>query len=593
MKQYTEEIKIAARSLYIRKYTIPEIEKELNVPKRTIYYWQENGDWQSFLRYESVEEAIQRRLTILAERDEKTDRDLNEMDRLIKQLRDLGRFRQTEIANSKLRSEPVDSEMVRDVAKGNNVSANRKRNSKKKKIKNDVSMLTAKDFKQKFHKNFFRYQHELAEAKQYRNRMLLKSRQIGATWWAAQEAFEDAVLTGDNQIFLSATRAQAEVFRSYITNLTKKHFDIDLSGNPIILQTEKGPATIYFLSNNSKSAQSYHGHVYIDEFFWINKFNELYKVATGMAAHKKWRRTLLSTPSAVTHNAYDLWTGERYQTRFKRKRIEFPGFKEMQSGVLCPDKQWRKIITVEDAEAGGCDLFDINELKIEYSPDEFRNLFMCEFVDDTMGVFRLADLENCGVDIEDWTDFDSKAQRPIANYPVWGGYDPSRHRDDASFVIVAPPLIPGEKFRVLEKHHWKDHSYIWQAERIKELIGKYNFQYIGIDTTGPGIGVLDIVRNFFPLATPIHYSIPTKTLLVQKAKAVIEGKRLEYPAEWNDVSHAFLTIRQVSTGSGQMTYSAGRTQITGHADVAWAIMHALINEPLDSSQQNKSVLALG
>ena len=89
------------------------------------------------------------------------------------------------------------------------------------------------------------------------------------------------------------------MFRSYIVALAKEKFNIDLKGNPLVLNTAKGQATLYFLSNNSKSAQSYSGHVYIDECFWIQGFNELYKVASGMASHKKWRRTLFSTPSAV------------------------------------------------------------------------------------------------------------------------------------------------------------------------------------------------------------------------------------------------------------------------------------------------------
>ncbi|MFQ9337103.1 MAG: terminase large subunit domain-containing protein [Varibaculum sp.] len=42
-----------------------------------------------------------------------------------------------------------------------------------------------------------------------------ESRQIGATWHFAFEAFENAVMTGDPQIFLSASKAQAAVFRSY------------------------------------------------------------------------------------------------------------------------------------------------------------------------------------------------------------------------------------------------------------------------------------------------------------------------------------------------------------------------------------------
>ncbi|MGK7630792.1 terminase large subunit domain-containing protein, partial [Salmonella enterica] len=39
-------------------------------------------------------------------------------------------------------------------------------------------------------------------------RNILKSRQIGATWYFAFEAFENAVMTGDPQIFLSASKVQ-------------------------------------------------------------------------------------------------------------------------------------------------------------------------------------------------------------------------------------------------------------------------------------------------------------------------------------------------------------------------------------------------
>jgi hypothetical protein len=53
-----------------------------------------------------------------------------------------------------------------------------------------------------------------------------------------------------------------------------------------------------------------------------------------MATHKKWRKTLFSTPSAVTHDAYDLWTGDRYNQRFKKKRVEFPGFDSLAQGMF-------------------------------------------------------------------------------------------------------------------------------------------------------------------------------------------------------------------------------------------------------------------
>jgi hypothetical protein len=38
------------------------------------------------------------------------------------------------------------------------------------------------------------------------------------------------------------------------------------------------------------------------------------------------------------------------------------------AGSVGPDRVWRHIVNIEDAEAGGCDLFDIDELRDEYAP---------------------------------------------------------------------------------------------------------------------------------------------------------------------------------------------------------------------------------
>ncbi|MCM8114049.1 terminase large subunit domain-containing protein, partial [Enterobacter hormaechei] len=51
---------------------------------------------------------------------------------------------------------------------------------------------------------------------EHRIRHILKSRQIGATFYFAREALLRALKTGQNQIFLSASKTQAYVFRKYI-----------------------------------------------------------------------------------------------------------------------------------------------------------------------------------------------------------------------------------------------------------------------------------------------------------------------------------------------------------------------------------------
>lgn len=97
-----------------------------------------------------------------------------------------------------------------------------------------------------------------------------------------------------------------------------------------------------------------------------------------------------------------------------------------------------------------------------------------------------------------------------------------------------------------------------------------------------GQGVFELVKAFFPAAVAINYSPEVKVGLVLKAQNVITRGRLEYDAGWVDMTQAFMAIRKTMTGSGRsITYEAARTDESGHADLAWATMHTLINEPLD------------
>lgn len=585
-KNYPEEVKTAARGLYLRRYTVAEIADTLGVPARTIYFWASKDAWDDLLSHEGAEEAIARRLSLVVGREHKTAAEMKEMDALVTSLERLQRLRFREREQQAATAGAlIGGGTGASGAQGNGAEnpfqggTQQKKPRGSKKIKNDVSGLTAEMFAKRLHIHYFAYQQAMREQIAMRNRLYLKARQIGATWYFAQEAFERACLTGDNHIFLSATKAQSQIFRDYILNICGQYFDITLSGNPLVLHTAFGPATLYFLATSSRSAQSYHGHVYGDEFFWMPKFGEFWKVASGMASHARWTKTLFSTPSIITHEAYPRWSGKEFLSRFRKKPPPWPDTHALRGGLLCPDGAYRRIITLDDAEAGGCNLFNRADLELEYSPEEFRQLFGCEFIDDTQAVFLLAALEACMEDPAGW-GINFHLARPVGDASVWGGYDPSRTRDDAAFVVLLPPQKEGDKIRVIERHRWQGKSYLWQVGRIKELTEKYRFSHLGIDITGPGQAVLENVRLFCPVAMPITYSMQKKAQLVLKAQEVIDMGRIAWDAGQTDISHAFLTIRQVATPTGQITYAAHRTDTTGHADVAWATMHALDAEPL-------------
>ncbi len=300
----------------------------------------------------------------------------------------------------------------------------------------------------------------------------------------------------------------------------------------------------------------------------------------------------------MAHEAYNFWTGTRFNRgRAKDQKLNIDvSHDALKDGRFCEDRMWRQIVTIMDAENGGCDLFDIEELRFEYSAEEFANLLMCQFIDDGASIFPLAMLQPCMVDSwEVWADdFKPFHSRPFSNQPVWIGYDPAESGDSAGMVVIAPPKVAGGKFRVLEKIQFKGMDFKSQAEMIRQTTLRYFVTYIGIDTTGMGTGVAQLVKQFFPNVTVFSYSPEVKTKLVLKTMDVIRSGRLEYDAGWTDLSQSLMSIKKTLTPSQkQMTFTAGRSEETGHADLAWALMHALFNEPLEGqSNSNTSFLEI-
>ncbi|MFG3861370.1 phage terminase large subunit family protein, partial [Escherichia coli] len=78
------------------------------------------------------------------------------------------------------------------------------------------------------------------------------------------------------------------------------------------------------------------------------------------------------------------------------------------------------------------------------------------------------------------------------------------------------------------------------------------------------------------------YSVESKNRLVMKMLDVVDSRRIEWDEEAKDIPASFMAIRQETTGSGnKVTFTAERSEETGHADVFFAIAHALSNEPLN------------
>jgi uncharacterized protein YjcR len=570
-----------AALLYWQGFSVPQIAEMLQTKRPTVQSWKQRDGWDDTAPLDRVGNTLEARLIQLYAKPDLTAHDFKVADFLARQLERFARINRYGQTGNEADLNPR--------------VANRNKGERKKPKKNYFSEEAIGKLQEIFFDQSFEYQLNWHKAGlEHRIRHILKSRQIGATFYFAREALLRALATGQNQIFLSASKTQAYVFRKYIIAFARL-VDVDLSGDPIVIGNNG--AELLFLGTNSNTAQSHNGDLYVDEIFWIPNFQKLRKVASGMASQKHLRTTYFSTPSSLGHGAYPFWSGDLFNRgrASASERVEIDiSHAALARGVACADGQWRQIVTIEDALAGGCTLFDLDTLRRENSADDFRNLFMCEFVDDKASVFPFEELQRCMVDsMEEWQDYAPFADRPFGQRVVWIGYDPSHRGDSAGCVVIAPPVVAGGKFRILERHQWKGMDFATQAESIRALTQKYNVEYIGIDSTGLGQGVFQLVRSFYPAARDIRYTPEMKTAMVLKAKDTITRGCLEYDVSATDITQSFMSIRKTMTSSGRSaTYEASRTEEASHADLAWATMHVLINEPLTAAtgQPSSSIL---
>lgn len=554
-----------ALGLYLRQNTPADIAKALGVAGRTIQLWINKFNWKEMRDDAPVELMLRQRIAYLLWIDQKHEQQLKELDMLLEQKR---------------KRDEAEEKRCRPSGRS---EGEQKRGRKPNKVKNDVSHITKEVLDEFREKTFFTYQKEIhahkcnSELNEFR--FYLKSRQIGLTYYFAYEAFEDAVLNGDNQVFLSASRKQSEIFKNYIRRFALEIGDVELKGKDE-LQLSNG-ATFYFLSTNARTSQGFNGHVYFDGVFWIPKFGELDDYAGGMSIHDKYRTTYLSTPSTVAHEAYPKWQGK------KELGIDV-SHGALKDGSLGVDGIFRQIITIDDAVAKGATFFNMDKLHRKY-PDKtvFDNLLRCVFLDDSASIFSLKSLLACKTDSTLWKDVDHNKARPVGNAEVLVGYDPrgggqGEGSDDAGLVVALKPKRKGGVFRLIERIRLKGSSYEQQAQAIKGITEKYNVVHLAIDVGGVGSAVAELVRKFYPSLIELDYSPEVKRMMVYKAREIINDGRLQFDGEWDDLVHSFLMIRQQTTkASNQVTFYSNRSKVGSHADLAWASMHVMHWEPID------------
>ncbi len=228
-------IRLRAKQLYWQGYPPAEISRLMGINSNTVYSWKKRDAWDDTTPIKRVTQSIDTRLCQLSAKDNKTSGDFKEIDLLTRQLKKLDTGQASTTTGAKNQSTQEEKSLLRGADRGVAL-----------KILDSLAW----------------HQRGWYEQRDQRNRMILKSRQIGATWYFAREALLGALRTDvkhdyqRNQIFLSASRKQALQFRNFIRKAAEE-VDVELKGGEQI--TLSNGAELHFLGTSAATAQSPRG----------------------------------------------------------------------------------------------------------------------------------------------------------------------------------------------------------------------------------------------------------------------------------------------------------------------------------------------
>lgn len=585
---------LQARGLYWQGWGIQAIARHIGAKPTTVYSWKNRGNWDGGTPAQRVLASAEAKIIQLINLDKKSDgvyKEINQLSKLIDGFSGgAGRSKEPKPMGTTMPDDrPVSTSTIDNPPREYREQQERGVVINPKPDKNYFADEHKKKLREIFMDTMAPHQRIWFDHRDQRLRDIIKSRQIGATFHFAREGLIEANDNGQNQIFLSASRAQVYQSKLVIMDFAEQ-VGVELSGEVISLGNNG--AKLYFLSTNSRTAQGRTGNLKVDEYQWIPGFKELKKLAGAMASHNPLTTTYYSTAAYEDSEAYTFWSGEAYnEGRPFDEHIKLDvSPMALKDGRLDPDMHWRQTVTIEDAVNRGFERFDLDYLKATNAPEEFRQLYMCEFITAGDSLFPLHELRKHVVDSWDkWAGFFKPLERrPLGNAPVWIGYDPADGGDSQALIVLKAPEFAGDKFRLVEYKILHGNDFEAQADLIKTYLSIYNVQKIIIDTNGLGIGVYQHVVKFFPRAQGLKWNADEKAQMILKMQSIFRQKRFEFDQGANDVYFSFMSIRRMQLKSGRITYGSNRTEKASHGDVAWAIIMTIAREGLADNFHKKS-----
>jgi len=381
-------------------------------------------------------------------------------------------------------------------------------------------------------------------------RIVNKSRQIGFSYTIALDAISGGLIRERNQLVVSASILNAEVVLDYI----RLHLEnmgllpnVDKNG---LLELPNGKE-IRVLSTNWRTARSFNGDVYFDEFAFVIRDSEIWRAVVPSITAVGGRITVLSTPKSRIDKFWSIWDNK--------------------------SSKWsRHCVSIHDAIKDGFPV-DLEELRELFDPEEFAQAYECIPLDTAESYIPYPLIEPCLYD-PDSEAFTSQFGAEGGHIYIYG-VDIGRSKDETA---VAETASIAKVLWCLKMLSWRKMPFREQKEKLLGILREENTQIMAIDKGGIGMNLWEDLSYEHPTKVRgVSFAPAVKERLAKNLRIMFEERRIRIPNDPSLISQ-ILSIKRSANRSNTFSYNAESDE--HHGDKFWALALAA-----DWSRGNKEI----
>lgn len=400
--------------------------------------------------------------------------------------------------------------------------------------------------------------------------LALKGRQLGFTDATAAGCILGGFRDRRPQIVLSAAQKNAdeliEAVRTHCRFLAAiglpeaADFTVD---NTEELRWRSG-GSVRALAANPRTARSFHGDLWLDEFAYHLDAIGLWAAASPMATRGDWRIRAFSTPNGATGLFYD-WSQS-------------------------PPSGWGfHRVSLDDAERDGLRV-DRAALLSLCNGDErlFGEAYLCRFLD--------AELQYLPGELvlpaRDWIG----STPDLSSSPIFAGLDVGRHHD---LTVLTPGALHSRTAWIVAVLTAKRTAFKAQRKMIRDAHARLGFERFCVDKTGIGEQLAEelVEEMGEEVVEPVAFTAETKADLAGRVFRWLRDGRVRFTRDQagRDLADECIALRRKVTKSGNIVYESPRTS-KGHGDRFWSfalMLRAMDREPVARGVGDSPLFAVG